>query len=118
MAGMDLTLGQQRYAYLYVKDFANAIMKVCSSGEAPKGVYNLSSSAAIELRVLLEHLRDRLNPAFELRFGALPYRAGQPMLVQGDVSKFVKSFGGFENTPLNTGLEYTITYYKKQHESI
>ena len=54
----------------------------------------------------------------ELRFGALPYRAGQPMLVQGDVSKFVKSFGHFENTPLNAGLEYTITYYKKQHESI
>lgn len=117
MAGMDLALGQQRYAYLYVKDFANAVMKVCS-GKAPCGVYNLSSSTAIELRVLLEHLRDRLNPAFELRFGALPYRAGQPMLVQGDVSKFVKSFGHFENTPLNAGLEYTITYYKKQHESI
>lgn len=117
MVGMDLTLGQQRYAYLYVKDFVNAIMKVCY-GEAPKGVYNLSSSTAIELRVLLEHLRDKLNPVFELRFGALPYRANQPMLVQGDVSKFVKSFGRFENTSLSTGLEYTITYYKEQHESI
>lgn len=25
MAGMDLTLGLQRYGYLYVKDFANAV---------------------------------------------------------------------------------------------
>lgn len=40
------------------------------------------------------------------------------MLVQGDISKFVKSFGQFEYTPLNTGIDYTIAYYKKQYEII
>lgn len=115
--GMDFTLGQQKYAYLYVKDLAGAVAKVCFQN-ATRGIYNISASVTIELRELIKSLRDKLNPNFELRFGTLPYRSNQSMLVQGDISKFVKSFGQFEHTPLNTGIDYTIAYYKKQYEII
>lgn len=115
--GIDLTPGEQKYAYLYVKDLALAVAKVCFQS-GPQGIYNISSSTSIELRKLIEHLRDALSPSFELRFGALPYRLDQSMLIEGDTSKFVKAFGSFEVTSLKVGLERVIHYYKKQYEII
>jgi len=108
---MDITPGEQKYAYLYIGEVAKAITAALTTS-AESGIYNLSSDRAISIRELLEKIKSRVNPAFELRFGALPYRAGQSMWMQGDNSKlrteiYPVDSGGFEEK-----LDLTINYYK------
>lgn len=115
---MDFTGGEQVYSYLYVRDLGYAITKVCTQKNAKSGIYNLSSQKQLTLQELLKELKARINPAFKLNFGALPYRLGQPMKVIGNSNKFVKAFGTLENTSFSDGLESTISYYQNDYESI
>lgn len=114
---MDFTLGEQQYAYLYVRDLANAILKVCSIN-GPSGIYNISSSKAISLRKLLLIIRDKINPAFKLNFGVLPYRINQSMHIEGNSSKFISKYGSFEESSIECVLDQVINYYKSSNETI
>jgi len=104
---MDLTEGEQKYAYLYVGDLGFAINNIIvNSGRS--GVYNISGSSLIKLRDLVERIKGIVNKSFRLNFGKLPYRANQSMHIQGDSSKFKKEFGEFEVSNFDTSLSATI----------
>ena len=107
---MDFTAGEQRYAYLYVKDFAQTILTLIKSSGA-SGVYNISSSNPQPLKNIITEIRDILNPSFQLNFGALPYRNGQSMHIEGDVSKFEKMIGAVYTSDFQENLKRTIDYY-------
>lgn len=72
-ADMNLTGCEQRYGYLYVKQFCAAIEKVLDA-EAFPGVYNLSSPGSIRLRDVIEIIIKKTNTEGRFNFGALPYR--------------------------------------------
>jgi nucleoside-diphosphate-sugar epimerase len=80
---MDLTQGEQKYAYLYVKDLAYSISLILNK-EGTSGVYNISGEIPLTLRSLIEKIRNLVNPEFMLNFGKLPYRQNQPMHTQGE----------------------------------
>jgi nucleoside-diphosphate-sugar epimerase len=107
---MDFTLGEQKYAYLYVGDFAESITKVVKT-DGPSGIYNISSDKPLILRDLLLMIRNNINPHFELKFGALPYRLNQPMHIEGDITKFNNTFGPIDNSAFDIKLKRVINSY-------
>ncbi len=107
---MDFTLAEQKYAYLYIKDFGEIIKKlVVNSVES--GIYNVSSDQVQTLRSLITRLRDVINPGFQLNFGALPYREYQSMHLEGDISKLKKQIGQPTFETFEKALQKTIEYY-------
>jgi nucleoside-diphosphate-sugar epimerase len=109
---MDFTLGEQKYAYLYVKDFAIIIDKIVAL-EIQSGIYNVSSDVVRSIRSLIEEVRDRINPKFQLNFGALKYRDNQSMHMQGSINKLNDQIGKLEFTDFSIAIENTIKYYNK-----
>ncbi|MHB9141274.1 MAG: NAD-dependent epimerase/dehydratase family protein [Paludibacter sp.] len=108
---MNFTLGEQKYAYLYVADFAKSISNVVMK-DAPSGIYNLSSDNPIRLKELLKAVRDIVNPNFDLRFGVIPYRLNQSMHIEGDSTKFNQAFGQIDSSNFKIKLEHVINSYK------
>ena len=109
---MNLTLGEQKYAYLYVKDFASIMNKIVML-PVLSGIYNISSDKVISIRSLVEEIRNKLNPEFKLNFGAVDYRKDQSMHMQGSINKLISQIGEIEFTNFSIALENTIKYYNK-----
>lgn len=101
---MQTTLGEQRYAYLYVDDFSRAIISTFGKKGA-SGIYNLSSSVDVSLKDIFITIKRLSHSNIKFDFGAIPYRAGQSMIICGDSSKFISTFGRFETVPLEEGLK-------------
>jgi nucleoside-diphosphate-sugar epimerase len=108
---IDLTECEQRYDYLYVKDFCKGIILVLKSEIS--GIYNLSSNRSIKLREILLTIKDISNSKSNLNFGALSYRKNQVMRMEGDSTKFYSAFNFNPETELKYSLAQTISFYKK-----
>lgn len=116
---IPFTEGKQKYAYLYVRDFAHAVNAVICSSINNSGIYNISSTVPVELRYILTTIRDIINPKANLAFGSLPYRQNQSMHIEGDMTKFNKAFGNIEESDINQALKDVVHFYKEQkNESI
>jgi nucleoside-diphosphate-sugar epimerase len=109
---MDFTLGEQKYAYLYVKDFA-LIMDKLVTINIKSGIYNVSSNSVRSIRSLVEEIQRQIKPSFQLNFGALKYRDNQSMHIQGSINKLNDQIGKVEFTDFTIAIENTINYYNK-----
>lgn len=107
---LDFTSGEQKYAYLYVNDFSRIIGDLIKK-DVRSGVYNVSSNQVRQLKSLIELIRDLVNPAYKLNFGAIPYRENQSMHIEGDITKLIAEIGQFEFTEFNVALSNTIKHY-------
>lgn len=110
---MDLTLGEQKYAYLYVKDYAEIMRKIVTMN-VDSGVYNISSDQSRTIKSLIEDIKDYINPKFVLNFGALEYRSGQSMHIEGDIDKITTQIGKIEFSDFDIALKSTLNYYLKK----
>ena len=107
---VDLTAGNQKYAYLYVQDFAGIIKKICMQ-VFPSGVYNISADKTISLKQLISAIKNKLNSSSSLNWGILPYRVNQSMHIEGDITKLISQIGPCQFTDLSVALDKTIKYY-------
>ena len=107
---IDLTAGEQRYAYLYASDFS-AIVTTIIKQPILSGVYNISSNKVYPLKTVLELIRDQVNSNFQLNFGALSYRDNQSMHIEGDISKLSSQIDLPKLTDFEMALKKTINYY-------
>ena len=112
---MDLTPGEQKYAYLYVGNVAKVTIETLTT-LANSGIYNLSSEYVISIRELLEKIKDKVNPSFNLNFGALPYRAGQSMWMQGNNKKVCANIQNINGSNFEEKLDQIIRYYTTIYE--
>ncbi len=112
---VDFTPGEQKYAYLYVKDLTDMLMQVIKS-EALSGVYNVSSTHPIPIKHLIQTIHRLLDSQSQLNFGSIPYRVGQSMHIEGDMTKFDKFIGTFEESNFETCLLKTVESYRKTNE--
>jgi nucleoside-diphosphate-sugar epimerase len=110
---MDFTFGEQKYAYLYVKDYAE-IMRRIIVNDINSGIYNISSNEIRSIRSLIEDVKDIVNPNFVLNFGALNYRSGQSMHIEGNIEKLTHQIGKIDFSDYKIALENTIDYYLKK----
>ncbi|MCX2481798.1 NAD-dependent epimerase/dehydratase family protein [Pedobacter sp. MC2016-15] len=109
---MKLTGGEQKYAYMYVKDVASIITKIAMC-EVQSDIYNISSSELRSIKSILESIKEYVKPDFKLDFGALPYRENQPMHIEGDCQKIRSQIGELQFTNFNVALKRTLDYYLK-----
>lgn len=110
---MDFTLGEQKYAYLYVKDFAVILNKI-SNMPVESGIYNISSNKTTTIKSLIEDIRNYINPAFILNFGAIQYRKNQSMHMEGDILRLCSQIGDIEITDYKKALQNSLNYYLKK----
>ncbi len=108
---MDLTPGEQEYAYLYVDDLTEAVSRMIEQ-EGASGIYNLSSSRPLKLKYVAETIKNNLNPDFKLNFGAVAYRENQPLFVAGNSEKFIREYGAFEHYPFEEAVKRVISHFK------
>jgi nucleoside-diphosphate-sugar epimerase len=107
---MDMTPGEQRYAYMYIGDLAEIIYNLIKSS-ASSGIYNLSSKNSVSLKEIVEKIINIIKPLNpQVNFGALPYRENQPMLIQGEVSKLEGEIGEFNETSFDRNLEKVVQF--------
>lgn len=109
---MDFTPGEQKYAYLYVKDYASIMGKIVTI-PIESGIYNISSNKIRTIKSLVEDIKNYVNPEFTLNFGAFNYRNNQSMHMEGDVLKLSAQIGEIEFTDFSIALQNTLNYYLK-----
>ena len=100
---LPLTGCEQRYDYLHVQDLALGILAVLRHSEQG-GVFNLSSNASVPLKQLVQRLKEYTGCVAEPAFGALPYRSGQSMRLEGDSTRFYETFAFRPQISLDEGL--------------
>lgn len=96
--GVDLTGGLQQRDWLYIDDAAEALACAAEAEDlgATGSIYNICTGQPTSVRDVGEEARAALNAdANLLRWGALPYRADEPMWVVGDASRF-RSLTGWQ----------------------
>ena len=106
---INLTRCEQRYDYLFVKDFCKSIILLLNSENS--GIYNLSSNNSVQLREILLVIKDILKSKSKLNFGALEYRKNQVMHMEGDSTKLYKKIN-FAISPFVESLIETTNYYR------
>ena len=113
---MDMTPGEQKYAYMYVGDLARLISKTVEN-EISSGIYNISSSNAISLLELTNKILELIKPAeSQINFGAIPYRPNQSMHIQGSNSKLEKELGEkIVELDFNDSLSKVVNYKLNKH---
>ena len=108
---MNFTPCEQKYAYLYVRDFAQSITNVVIANGS-SGIYNLSSDSPLSLKDILGTIKDRVNPYFKLNFGQLAYRENQSMHIEGDSTKFNSTFAKIDSANFYIKLNKVIDSFK------
>lgn len=98
-----LTPCEQRYDYLHVKDIAAGVAAVLDKPEA-SGVFNLGSNTSVPLKEIARQLQELSGSRVKPIFGALAYRPGQSMRLEGDSAKFYATFGFAPRITLEEGL--------------
>ncbi len=109
-----LTLGEQRWDYVYATDAADAVVRVALDPEA-RGIFNLGSGQAHPIRYVAESIRDLIDPALPLGFGEIPYRPDQVMHLEARVDR-LRALGWVPAVSLERGLKETVAWYR-DHQS-
>ncbi len=113
-----LTLCEQKYDYLYVKDFARGILNVARCENDFSGFYNFSGNNSVKIKDILLLLEKRLSTGKKiLLFGELPYRPNQVMHMEGNSSRFYSAFKFKPVYEMTEGLNETIDYYLSQSDT-
>ena len=110
-----LTPAEQLWDYLYVKDVASAIRAVLDSQDA-RGVFNLGSGEARQLKSIIEKIRDLINPRLLLRFGEEQYRPDQVMHLEADISKLSKATGWLPKSDMDQAIRETVAWHLRGRE--
>lgn len=113
---MNLTLGEQCLPYLYVGECAKAIGSVIYC-EGKSGVYNVCANNPKRLKDLVCFIRDKIKPDFKLNFGAVPYRYGQSMYMEGATKSLQENIYSLNTSDFNLRLEQTINYYLNKYHA-
>lgn len=109
---LDTTKGEQIYSFLYSHDFAKALMMVIGA-KGKSGIYNLSQPLnEHSIKDVLLRIKNITKSNINIRFGAIPYRDKQVMLMSGLTDKFERAFGKIPNTDFNTALLHEIESMK------
>ena len=110
----DLTGCEQLWDFLFVKDAAEAIVKVSVSPVA-SGVYNLGSGKARELRTIVELVKSQLNSDTMIHYGAKPYRDDQVMHLEADISKLQTDIHWKPRFEIEQAISETVQWYKSDY---
>lgn len=108
-----LTAGVQQWDYLHCRDAAKAMYLLGEKGR-DGGIYCVGSGNARPLREYIEILRDCIDPALPLDFGAVPYGPQQIMYLCADIEKLTEDTGFVPEVDFEDGIRETIEWMRTQ----
>jgi len=98
---------EQRYDYLHVHDLAAGLLAVLHQ-PGKNGVFNFSSNTSLPLKQVVQLIKEYTGCVAEPAFGALPYRAGQSMHIEGDSTRFNQTFAFKLQINISAGLRQLV----------
>lgn len=107
------TKGEQRWDYLFSEDAARAFRLLGEKGTDGK-TYVLGSGEVHPLSAYIEKIRDAIDPAMEIDFGAIPYYDRQVMHLQADISQLQKDTGFSPDVGFEEGIRRTVEWFQTQ----
>lgn len=107
------TLGKQFWDYLFIDDLATAVVSVAASSAA-EGVFNLGSGQPLEVRSIVEKIRDLTSPKMELVFGEIPYPPDQIWHMEADVEHLKSLTRWLPRIDIDAGLAATVDWHRAQ----
>jgi nucleoside-diphosphate-sugar epimerase len=110
-----ITLGTQYWDWLHVEDVARAILAVATKPSA-QGVFNLGSGRAVQVRTVVQKIRDLTAPDMELVFGEVPFRSDQVMYLKADISRLCRDTNWSPHISLENGLFQTVAWHRARKE--
>jgi len=107
-----LTPGGQVRDYLHNQDVAGALWAVAQSSLV--GPVNIGSGVPVTNRQVAIQIGEILGRPELVKFGDLPYRAGDPMFVVADTRRLQQSTGWQPRFGLEEGLANAINWWKER----
>lgn len=110
---VDLTGGGQARDFVYVADVADAVARACTLPGLDGELLNVGTGRQTTVRELCAALAEAAgaDPAL-LRFGALPYRAGERFSWLACPERAARLLGWRAATPLEQGLRLTVEHLR------
>lgn len=109
----EYTPAEQMWDYLYSEDAALAIYLAAQKGR-DGAVYCLGSGQALPLREYIEMIRDEVDPALPLTFGAKPYGEKQVMYLCADITDLQRDTGFTPQVGFREGICKTVEWVKEE----
>jgi UDP-glucose 4-epimerase len=103
------TAGEQTRDFIHVDDVVDALLLAGAPG-APTGVFNLATGRETSVRSLVELIVELCGGGTP-RFGAIPYRSGEPSYCSGSATLARTVLRWQARIPLRAGLERTIAWH-------
>jgi nucleoside-diphosphate-sugar epimerase len=108
---VQTTEGKQVRDFLHIEDVASAILAVTQSDL--QGVINIGSGQPVTVRELGCKIGELLERPHLIEWGALPYRANDPMFVCANNSLLLTKTNWTQTYDLTGGLQHTIDWLKQ-----
>lgn len=106
------TPGEQVWDYIYAKDAARAFRLVAERGREG-AVYCLGSGKPRRLKEYILAIRDAVDPALSVDFGALPYYPNQAMRLIADISSLTADTGFVPEYEFERGIAETVAWVRR-----
>ena len=103
----QLTKCEQMWDYLYADDAADAILAVAEKGIDGKA-YPLGSGNGRRLSAYVEEIKNAINPALDVQFGAKDYYPHQPMHLVADIKALTEDTGWIPKIQFSKGINIII----------
>ena len=114
LKGEALTLygdGEQTRSFCYVDDLVNAMMRMMATGDEITGPVNIGNPTEITVKELAERVSKMVGGDASVTY--LPRPTDDPMQRRPDITRAGEWFDWTPSTPLETGLERTISYFRQ-----
>lgn len=107
---IDVTKGEQIWDYLYVEDISEVLFKISTLNGV--GIANLGSGSGIQVKAIINLIKEKTGSSSAINFGAVPYRPDQVMEMKADISKLASHTGWNPKTSFESGIQKTIDFMK------
>lgn len=101
----ELTKCEQLWDYLYADDAGDALLAIAEKGIDGKA-YPLGSGQGRKLSDYIEVIRQTVNPAMEVRYGAKDYYPHQPMHLVADIRELTADVGWTPRVTFEDGIQH------------
>jgi len=100
---LSLSHGEQKRDFIYAPDAARMLVRLLNANAT--GAFNIGTGEARSVRSVIEALADRIGARECLRFGEIPLREGEPLVLVANLRKFHEVLGAEPLTPFEEALD-------------
>ena len=108
-----MTAGEQTREFTYVTDIVEGYIRASMEEKAIGETINLCTGREYVLREVVNKIDQLMGEPIKILVGALPYRTKELWRLYGDGSKANQLLGWEPKVGLETGLQMTIKWYRK-----